>query len=224
MDDETLSLLAGIGVGAALGISAMYILDPDMGNRRRALVRDKLEEAQAKTRRASGATARDLWNRTAGTLAEVGSRFSRREVTDEALEGRVRSKLGFLVRHPSAITTRVLNGRVFLSGRVLPDELKQLLKGVRAVRGVQGLEDQLTVRDDAQQDDKLKPGGEVWDIMQRRWSPSTRFLVSAAGAISLVLMAYSRADGSRYSSSRAREERRKRFAMEPEETRGGWTA
>ena len=80
---------------------------------------------------------------------------------------------------------------------MLLDEVQQLIDGARAVRGVTSVENNLTVRHDAAQvsglqGEKPKPVGEVWDILQRRWSPSTRFLVSTAGAVSLGLMAYAR--------------------------------
>ena len=195
--DNVFSLVTGIGIGAA----AMYVLDPEGGARRRAVAHDKITEAGKKMRNAAGVTARDLGNRSAGMMAEFRSRFLENEAGDEVLEGRVRSKLGFLVRHPSAITTEVSNGRVVLSGPILSDEVRQLIDGVRAVRGVTSVQNNLAVHDDGArvsvlQGDKSKPGGEVWDIMQRRWSPSTRFLVGTAGAVSLGLIAYAFSDGS----------------------------
>ena len=48
------------------------------------------------------------------------------------------SALGFLVRHPAAIGVDVQAGHVMLSGRVLSDEVEQLVRNVRAIRGVQG--------------------------------------------------------------------------------------
>jgi gas vesicle protein len=223
MHDDTLSMAAGIGIAAALGSAAMFILDPDMGQRRRALARDKLGETQRKVRDAAGVTARDLRNRSTGMVAEVRSRISEGEVSDEVLEGRVRSKLGFLVRHPSAITTHIANGRVLLSGPVLSDELEQLIAGVRAVRGVRAVENQLELHDSPAQvpglqGDRPKPAGEVWDIMQRRWSPSTRFLVASAGAVSLGLIAYSLSDGARLSPALGQQRR----SRKKEETKAGW--
>jgi hypothetical protein len=190
MTNNVFSLMAGIGIGAA----AMYTLDPQTGERRRALARDKMTKAQKRVRETAGVTARDLSNRSAGVIAGFRSRISAQEVSDEVLEGRVRSKLGFLVRHPSAITTQVSNGRVVLSGPVLSDEAQQLIDGVRRVHGVIGVENSLEVRDTAEQvpglqGDKPRPAGEVSDIMQRRWSPATRFLVGSAGAVSLGLIA-----------------------------------
>src|SRR5688500_13822268 len=129
MTNNVFPLITGIGIGAA----AMYALDPQTGERRRALARDKVTKAQKKMRETAGVTARDLTNRSAGVIAGFRSRLSAQEVSDEVLEGRVRSKLGFLVRHPSAITTHVSNGRVVLSGPVLSDEAQQLIDGVRRV-------------------------------------------------------------------------------------------
>lgn len=203
MTDNVFSLVAGIGIGAA----AMFVMDPQMGERRRALARDKVTRARKSMRTGAGVTARDLSNRSLGVVAEIRSRVLDREVNNEVLEGRVRSKLGFLVRHPSAITTQVSNRRVVLGGPVMSDEVQQLIKGIRGVRGVADVENRLTVHDaPAQvpglQGDKPKPTGQAWDMMQRRWSPSTRFLVSTAGAVSLGLIAYSLSDGSRGAENR----------------------
>ena len=57
-----LALITGIGFGAGL----MYILDPAMGRRRRALVVTRPVHAWKKTSDAVGATARDVSNRAAG--------------------------------------------------------------------------------------------------------------------------------------------------------------
>jgi len=196
--NNAIALLAGAGVGAA----AMFVLDPQMGGRRRALARDKVILAQRKTREAASVTARDLKNRTAGLVAEGRSRISVGEISDEVLEGRVRSKLGFLVRHPSAIEVQVANGCVTLSGPVLADEVGQLVNGVRSVRGVSDVDNRLEVHNEPAnvpglQGDKPKPTGQPLDIMQRHWSPSSRFLLGTAGA---ALLSYS---FTRYSMSAA---------------------
>lgn len=66
-DNPALWLLGGV----ALGVVAMYLLDPDRGNRRRALVRDKLVSAAVITRKAIESEARDLANRAQGWSAEI---------------------------------------------------------------------------------------------------------------------------------------------------------
>lgn len=60
--DRTLSLLAGAGLGAGL----MYILDPQMGRRRRAMVRDKGAWAAHEACAAADTVARDMRNRAQG--------------------------------------------------------------------------------------------------------------------------------------------------------------
>jgi len=67
-----LLFLSGVGLGAAL----MYILDPERGRTRRALVRDKVISAGNQTRQALNTTARDIGNRARGTVAEVSSTVS----------------------------------------------------------------------------------------------------------------------------------------------------
>jgi hypothetical protein len=63
--ERTVAFLAGVGVGAGL----MYILDPRMGRRRRALVRDQATHLVHEAQDAAGAVARDVTNRARGLAA-----------------------------------------------------------------------------------------------------------------------------------------------------------
>ena len=181
-----MNCLTAMLTGAGLGAGAMYFLDPDLGTRRRAVACDRLGRLPDAWQDAVSVTARDLRNRAVGFASEARARLRREDIDDHVLLGRVRSKLGFLVRHPSAVEVAVANRRVILRGAVLADEIEQLIDGVRAVRGVESVENGLAVHAapgdiSALQGDK--PTGEPLDIMQRRWSPATRFLVGAAGTL-----------------------------------------
>jgi hypothetical protein len=59
--------------GFALGALTMYLMDPDRGNRRRALIRDKVYSAMVTTRKAFESQSRDLTNRVRGLRAEASS-------------------------------------------------------------------------------------------------------------------------------------------------------
>ena len=62
-----LAVLLGAGAGAAL----MYLLDPQQGSRRRALLRDKLVKMSNDASGAIGRKSRDLRNRAQGLVAET---------------------------------------------------------------------------------------------------------------------------------------------------------
>src|SRR2546423_929750 len=129
----------GFGAGVGLGTGLMYLLDPDRGRRRRALVRDKFAWAARKTGEGFEVTARDLRNRSQGIINELQSRFSSEPVDDAVLVDRVRSKLGRIVSHPSAIQVTAQNGNVTLAGPILAAEVPKLLTCVRRVAGVNDL-------------------------------------------------------------------------------------
>ncbi|TFW05385.1 YtxH domain-containing protein [Oxalobacteraceae bacterium OM1] len=57
--------------GFALGALAMYMLDPDRGTRRRALVRDKLTSAASSARDTLDSQSKQLADRARGLSAEV---------------------------------------------------------------------------------------------------------------------------------------------------------
>ncbi len=73
---RAMTLIGGIGLGAGL----MYLLDPQMGRRRRALVRDQVIHLEHEAEGAARVVGRDLSNRTQGLLAEAraGLRFDGR--------------------------------------------------------------------------------------------------------------------------------------------------
>ena len=134
---------------AGLGAGLMYLLDPDRGKRRRALLRNKAGHATRIAAHVAGRTRRDVRNHLLGVFAEVRSRFRTGEVSDSVLDARVRSKLGRVVSHPHAVEVKADKGLVRLSGPVLADELHPLLEAVAAIGGVKSIENWLEVHEHA---------------------------------------------------------------------------
>jgi hypothetical protein len=233
--------------GAGFGAGVMYILDPDVGARRRALVKDQFAGVPNTLQQAASVTARDLRNRSVGFVSEARARLFDNEATDEVLVDRVRSKLGFFVRNPSAIEVRAQDGRIVLSGPVLSDEAKQLIDGMQSVRGVRDVENHLEVHSEpggvpGLQGDKPKPTGQPLDVMQQHWSPATRFLIGAAsvlllysvgrrvnpatvipGSVIATILAYRLGDGSALPGSQQRRTRTSR-AEPGNEPAGAWSS
>jgi hypothetical protein len=218
---DAVSLLVGLGVGVA----AAYLLDPELGSSRRALARDKLIKTRRKTTDAAVTSARDLRNRAKGIAAETWSRLRGEAVRDDVLAERVRAKLGFLVRHPSAVDIQVSDGCVILSGPVLTDEVQQLVRGIRSVRGVVGVINALDMHDEPGdvpelQGEKSRLRGEVWNVLQDDWAPSTRFLMGL-GVTVLLACAIRQGVGSFLTTfQRERELRREEWLTNPQGTPG----
>ncbi|HEV3469850.1 MAG TPA: BON domain-containing protein [Pyrinomonadaceae bacterium] len=135
--------------GAALGAGVMYMLDPDRGNRRRALCRDQLVSAGNRTSMYAGKLSRDLRNRAQGLVAETRARLRHDEVPDEVLVSRVKAELGRHAVHHRALEITADGGRVTVRGPALAGEVDELLRAVSSVRGVAGVENQLEVHESA---------------------------------------------------------------------------
>jgi hypothetical protein len=178
----------GLTFGAGLGIGTivMYVLDPDRGKRRRALLRDKCVSATRKAANALEVTARDLANRSQGIATSIQSRFTSAETDDAVLVDRARSKLGRIVSHPGAIAVACENGNVTLSGPILAAEVDDLLSCVKAVQGVNEVTNNLEVHKEAGNHPALQGGrerqGYQFEFFQENWSPAARFVAGAAGA------------------------------------------
>jgi uncharacterized membrane protein/CBS domain-containing protein len=175
-------LLGGVGLGAGL----MYLLDPDLGRRRRALARDRAVRAVGRIDDCVNAAACDLAHRARGVAAEVRARLVSEQVSDDVLVERVRSRIGRYVAHPHALGVAARNGQVVLTGSVLKGELDRLLDAVGSVRGVRGLDaGGLAAHDEPGDRPWLQGGrrlpGERPNLLQESWAPATRLLAGAAG-------------------------------------------
>jgi hypothetical protein len=67
----TVALISGIGAGVGAGVALMYLLDPDRGRARRAVLRDKVGKWLRSGRETAEGKAKDLRNRTVGVMAEA---------------------------------------------------------------------------------------------------------------------------------------------------------
>lgn len=173
--------VAGIGTGAAL----MYLMDPDRGKRRRAMVRDQAVHAFHQAEDAVETTARDLRNRAQGVVAEARAKLQADDASESVLIARVRSELGRVCSHPSAISAAASAGVITLSGDVLASEVERIFDAVKGVRGVERVENDLQTHSSADGVPALQGGrsrpGERFELLQENWSPATRLLAGLAG-------------------------------------------
>jgi uncharacterized membrane protein len=175
-----------IFLGGALGALAMYFLDPQQGRRRRARTRDKAVHAGKVLNEAGKVTARDTAHRVKGVWASTRKLLNHERVEDEVLVGRVRAELGRFVSHSHAIEVAAEGGHITLSGPILAEEVRPLLRCVRRVSGVRAVSDRLSVHEDASHVSALQGGqpapGSRFELMQENWAPAARLAVGSLGA------------------------------------------
>jgi hypothetical protein len=180
--------LATLGLGAGL----MYLADPQDGRRRRARLRDSAVHAGHRVQTTTRMTAHDVANRVTGLKARAISVVDGPDAADdEVVAERVRARLGRLVAHPHAIRVKVTDGRATLAGPVFDAEVPQLVAGVRRVRGVSGIVDELERHVEAGHIPALQGAGPLArraDGDWIRWTPTARVMLGAAG-LGLLAMA-----------------------------------
>jgi uncharacterized membrane protein len=125
----------------------MYLLDPRLGRRRRALARDKAVKVARQLARDANLALRDLAHRAQGVVAESRRAFRHDHADDHTIEQRVRAQLGRHVAHAHGVHVRSAGGIVILSGPVTADERDDLITAVRKVPGVCGISNNLFVTD-----------------------------------------------------------------------------
>jgi hypothetical protein len=138
-------MMSGV-VGAVLGVISMYLADPRSGARRRSVLFDRARRMGHEAARRIGQRSRDLSHRMRGMAYRSTATLRIRDVSDEQLESRIRSRIGRAVSHPGLVRVHVRDRHVSLTGRILDGERRGLIAAVRHVPGVSGVEDRLEMK------------------------------------------------------------------------------
>ncbi|MCC6802592.1 MAG: hypothetical protein IT319_06890 [Anaerolineae bacterium] len=147
-------LIIGLVGGAAL----MYLFDPILGRRRRALLRDQMNKAANSTSDAVDDFSHDARNRAMGAAHEAKKRFENEAVPDENLVARVRAEMGHIVSHPGAVEVAANAGTITFSGDILSTEVPALLAKVRLIPGVRAVENHLRTHESPEAISNLRSG------------------------------------------------------------------
>lgn len=179
------------GAAAALASALAWLLDRDLGARRRHRLADAGISLWRRAGAAAEATARDAMNRASGVAARLRAAVRDEAVDDPVLEARVRTALGRAARHAGAVTVAASGGTVTLSGPALRDEAPRILAAAWNVRGVLAIFDRLEVRDEPGDIPALQGAGPQPeprpDVLQRTWAPTTRLVAVVGGGVAAIV-------------------------------------
>ncbi len=169
------TLITTLGIGAGL----MYFFDPQHGERRRTMVRDKANSFVNDFNDSLDNAVEGARNRMRGVLSEMTAKLSNEGAPDWILEERVRSNLGRVAR---GIDVRAQGGRIVLGGPVLREDEDVVVKTAMRTRGVHDVDNQLQVFDNPEDIPSLRD-----EMPQQRQttnlSPTTRLLTSVGGSL-----------------------------------------
>lgn len=137
--------LAAFLTGLGLGATVMYLLDPQGGNRRRSLAKDKAKHLSKRTRENLVATGKDLAHRARGLAHETRKSLKNERVRGPKLEERVRAELGHHVSDLSSVNVIARQGEVTLTGSLPSGEIEDALEAVSSVHGVRQVRNRLNL-------------------------------------------------------------------------------
>ena len=143
--NKRLALITAAGIGAG----AMYMLDPDRGARRRALLRDKAVRFTKVSGCTLGKFSRDLSNRAVGAISEFRDSVKGSNVPDSVLVDRIKSQLGRHPVHHRASAIAANEGVATLTGEALAHEVGTIVSCVSSVRGVKDVVNNLMIHENA---------------------------------------------------------------------------
>ncbi|MCO6509468.1 MAG: SRPBCC family protein [Aridibacter famidurans] len=171
-------LLGGIGIGAGL----MYLLDPQKGRRRRAMLQDKARHLGTVGKRGLVKASHDISNRFNGLAYDARSVFrADDDPSDAVLDARVRSMLGRTSSNPHALKTHVEDGVVTIAGPVLEHEAEDVVCRTSRVRGVKSVNDEME-RHSREEEFPSLQGDRSLEHREARWSPAQRLVAAGIGS------------------------------------------
>lgn len=136
-------LLAGLTAGVLIGAGLAYLLDPQRGRTRRAMMRDRAFSAARQSRRRAERHGRRIRDQAQGAAAEARRAFTPDDADDLTINERVRAALGRVVTHVHAVQTDVYGGVLTLCGPILAHEVPEVMRTVVNVRGVRDVINEL---------------------------------------------------------------------------------
>ncbi len=169
------TLITTLGIGAGL----MYFLDPQHGERRRTMVRDKANDFVNNFNDSIDTAVENARTRARGVLTELTAKLGNEGTTDWILEERVRNNLGRIAR---GVNIRADGGRITLTGPVLRDDEDVIVKTAMRTRGVYGVENQLQPFDNPEDIPSLQAEA-AGQPLRPNLSPTTRVLSSVGGSL-----------------------------------------
>jgi hypothetical protein len=141
--NKGLTILGAMGIGAGL----MYVFDPDKGKKRRALMRDRLEDTARKTRRQIDRKSHEVGDLVSSIGASIKAPFTNGPLSDNDLLARVKEKVIEILPDTQDIKVRARNGIVTLGGWLPQRELDHLVKSVSSIPGVSSITNKLRLND-----------------------------------------------------------------------------
>jgi osmotically-inducible protein OsmY len=144
-----LSTTTAFVAGAASGAAAVYFLDPDSGNRRRAVTRDKATSTAGKAAGQAAGQAKAATQRAKGVVHDatpsVAEKAKATKLNDADLARKVETEIFRDADVPKGqIDVNAEDGVVVLRGEVeRPELIKDLEEKTRSVQGVKDVENLL---------------------------------------------------------------------------------
>jgi hypothetical protein len=177
----------GILGSAALGAAAMYVLDPEAGKTRRAVLKDKAVSLAHKEGEMLSKAGRDLRNRAKSIKPRIAAAMRRESQDDRKLAHRVCSKAGRALTHPGAVEVSAKDGRITLRGDILKSEVPTLLSAAEACKGVNQIDNQLRIHDSVEGVAALQGANRLTRAPQL--APGPALAVGAVGALATAYAA-----------------------------------
>jgi len=136
------------GLGLLMGVAAMYLLDAEHGEERRAGVARRVHQYRDEVERTIDREGERAWAHLRGTAHAALRGVRERLVPDETIRREIHARLVdvLLFEEAAQLHVAVRRGSVLLEGTIAEDRLNRLLGRVATVPGVRRLDNRLVVQ------------------------------------------------------------------------------
>jgi hypothetical protein len=120
----------------------------------------------------------DVVVRTQSLIREIRALVAHADVPDTVLSEKIKGRIARTVARPDSVQARVEHGKVFLAGTAREGEIRSLVEGISAMRGVKDLENGM---------ESLTPPFTSWKDAEPGPRPSGGILGSYSRSVSLLM-------------------------------------